>query len=142
MYNQDDDKRATVDMATAHYQQLVKSFFYVDRDELLFCPKGGKKIESQKVYQHRFVDGHLADDRVDEVLLARLNVASLRIESDASEADVNAALEKCLASAYSQRRMDVFWGCYSSAWIPKTKSKGFYPPDSCPFHELHKPCLR
>ena len=143
MYNQDDDKRATVDMATAHYRQLVKSFLYVDRDELLYCPPGQPHISSQKHFQARFLTRFMPHS--DELLLSRINVASLfsgDISRGTAETAITAVLEECLTGAYVSRSMEKLWGCYSMAWVPKTKSKGIYPPDSCPFHELHQPCLR
>lgn len=143
MYNQDDDKRHTVDLATSYYGNLVKSILYVDRDEFLFCEQGAESLESQKRFQQMFASSYVPS-RGDEVLLKRINVASYIPSSlpNPSDSTIVSVLEKCLQDAHDAKHMALFWGCYSAAWLPKTKAKGLYAPDACPFHELHKPCLR
>jgi hypothetical protein len=143
MYNQDDDKRLTVDLATSHYGSLVKSIFYVDRDEFLFCGQAGGGLEAQRRYQQMFVDTYMPRS-ADEVLIPRINVASYipPAPQNPSDEDIVSVLEVCLRNAHAVKSMRLFWGCYSAAWLPKTKAKGLYAPDACPFHELHKPCLR
>jgi hypothetical protein len=150
MYNQDDNKRLTVDSASFNYSHLVSSLLYVDRDELLFCPEGSYQVERQRKFQHDLFNKTLFGQHVDQILFQRFNYASVvkiplsTSPFQLSDQYIQQALESCVENAYQRRSIFAYFHCFSSVTTFKTKEKSLFQvgPGTCPFHELHDACLR
>jgi hypothetical protein len=143
MYNQDDNKRFTVDIATLLYSHHLPSLLYVDRDELLYCPESSLSLSQQRDYQHRVIESSLLG--ADQLLFPRFNYGSVvKISSASSITDVfiQNILQDCVLSSYQKKSISSYFGCYSDVAVHKKKEKALYHLDSCPFHELHFACIR
>jgi len=141
MLNQDDDKKMTANMASLKYSHLVRSFMFVDRDELLYCPITNTSVSAQRSYQRGIINGYFSSG-MHELLISRRNYASF-IPGSAevkSDRDVQGILAACLSRAYALRRMDKFWECYSQYTVFKSKVKSIFSADACPLHDLHRGC--
>eukprot|EP00603_Paraphysomonas_imperforata_P010747 CAMPEP_0114470220 /NCGR_PEP_ID=MMETSP0104-20121206/11142_1 /TAXON_ID=37642 ORGANISM="Paraphysomonas imperforata, Strain PA2" /NCGR_SAMPLE_ID=MMETSP0104 /ASSEMBLY_ACC=CAM_ASM_000202 /LENGTH=504 /DNA_ID=CAMNT_0001643943 /DNA_START=325 /DNA_END=1841 /DNA_ORIENTATION=- len=157
--NQNSDKRKTY-MQARQLHSEYDTMFYIDRDELLYCPSGGQEgpslasaamtLDEQARIQHDVID-HYVNQGFERLSFQRYAYAarlpagfneSLSEKARASVMDRH--LPECLQEGYAARNMTALWTCWG---VHFERQKQFKSGDIrlgkvCPFVGLHEPCLR
>lgn len=152
--NQNSDKRKTYNLAR-HLHSEYDAMFYIDRDELLYCPPSGENEENtslniQANTQREVID-HYISGGYEQLSFQRYAYAS-RLPpgfNDSLSENVRADLmdnwlPDCLEKGYAARSMSALWKCWGKHYEKQRqfKSGDIRLGKVCPFVGLHEMCLR
>lgn len=134
--------------------------FYIDRDELLYCPpsntSAADSLKEQAERQYNVIDHYISRgfDRLSFQRFAyaarippsfSLSLSESRRESESMrESVMDEYVPSCLLEGYEARSMTKLWNCFGAHFEVQRqfKSGDVRLGKVCPFIGLHQPCLR
>lgn len=158
---QDVDKQITFDVVRLNYDTRYKIVF-LDSDELLApsqilgnrtffknepaIPVSEFPIElvKERLYSHWGSEEPLNE----EYQLYRMGVAAftpsrvIHVMNVSLDGDMILPTQNCMRTGYDARNMSAMMSCWSDAMVKQTWNKFMDPQGTCPFHWVHKACMR